>query len=691
MKQKAKEYINQGYSVIITNGKVPAIESWKEYQQRIVSEETMDMWWDKNPSGNIAIVTGKISGLTVIDVDGELGQESLKKFKINLPPTKINKTPKGWHYIYEYNEEYPQGVGILPGIDIRNNGGYIIAPPSEINGLFYEEVVNTAPAKLPPVETIFNGHSPKKEQQAPNPQWVEELLKNGSGEGRRNQDATRLAGHYRTKNLGSLETFEILKMFADRCVPKMDHNELWNTIQSIFRYAGNIENAKITEAPEIVERGDALIYSWQQYGLVITLDQIIREKNDLMCEMEIEMEYPGSRTLRYGPTRFNLLAPNTKKSHVNTLNSLFRFDWDEVLNIISRLTILRNREGKPFEQLNSDIDEIPPQWLFKPFALENETTILFGDGSMGKSLLSLAVMASIHTGHNVLGITPFKVLKGLYLDWEASAISHKKRLKELSKGHGIDIKKLDIAYQECSSPLAEMASQLAKRISDENIGFVIVDSVAGACGGEPEKAENVIKMFNSIRKLKTTTLLIAHVTKSNDTTKKAFGSTFWHNLARSTVEIKRQQSYGEDIIHIGLFHRKNNYGRLEHPLGFRIDFGNEKVMFEYQDPYQMEEIHQEMPTKDRIMAALYEGDLTYQEIADATGLKPGTVKATVKRHPQAFATTGGGLGKGNENKVSLRNKGFKTIQQNDTTKTIHKTIQNDTEIEISEIPFDLKD
>src|SRR3990167_8382623 len=87
-KEAAKKYIKRGWSVIPVFGKIPA-ENWKEYQGRIVNENTIDLWWDKYPNANVGIVTGKISGITVIDVDSEKGgDESLKTIQFPITEAK---------------------------------------------------------------------------------------------------------------------------------------------------------------------------------------------------------------------------------------------------------------------------------------------------------------------------------------------------------------------------------------------------------------------------------------------------------------------------------------------------------------------------------------------------------------------------------------------------------------------------
>lgn len=93
-------------------------------------------WWAKNPMWNVAIATGDASNLVVIDVDthGADGSETWKKLeaKHGEVVTRIARTGgNGLHYLFTH-----PGVRIgnrsaaLPGIDVRGDGGYIIAPAS---------------------------------------------------------------------------------------------------------------------------------------------------------------------------------------------------------------------------------------------------------------------------------------------------------------------------------------------------------------------------------------------------------------------------------------------------------------------------------------------------------------------------------------------------------------------------------
>lgn len=140
----AKDYVfKNGYSVIPLQykGKKPALSSWDEYQKRKPTEEELKKWFSDN-NKNIGIVTGKISGLSVIDLDGE-DAVNFMTAKESLPITPIVKTGKEYGYhLYCQNEPSLRNIQDrldLPHIDIRSEGGYVVAPPSiHPNGKQYE-------------------------------------------------------------------------------------------------------------------------------------------------------------------------------------------------------------------------------------------------------------------------------------------------------------------------------------------------------------------------------------------------------------------------------------------------------------------------------------------------------------------------------------------------------------------------
>ena len=98
---------------------------------------TIEKWWSIWPDSNIAVVTGKESGIVVVDVDVSEGfktaSDVLSFNDLSLPDTLVSETGGGGvHYIYKYPQEgkYKTGTEIFKNIDSRADGGYIIVPPS---------------------------------------------------------------------------------------------------------------------------------------------------------------------------------------------------------------------------------------------------------------------------------------------------------------------------------------------------------------------------------------------------------------------------------------------------------------------------------------------------------------------------------------------------------------------------------
>jgi hypothetical protein len=95
-------------------------------------------WWRRWPEANVGIRTGRESGLVVLDVDvrhdGEASLETLEATYNRLPQTLTASSGGGGRHLYF---RHPGGhipnnaqLGGLPGLDVRADGGYIVAPPS---------------------------------------------------------------------------------------------------------------------------------------------------------------------------------------------------------------------------------------------------------------------------------------------------------------------------------------------------------------------------------------------------------------------------------------------------------------------------------------------------------------------------------------------------------------------------------
>lgn len=140
----ALAYGGQGCRVIPLSGKKPYLKGWPEAASS--DEGTIRGWWKKFPNANVGIVTGRASDLLVIDVDekgGKRGLRTLNELEArlgHLPQSQRVQTPNGMHIYFKCPDTIiGNSVGTLgEGVDIRGERGYVVAPPSIINGVRYK-------------------------------------------------------------------------------------------------------------------------------------------------------------------------------------------------------------------------------------------------------------------------------------------------------------------------------------------------------------------------------------------------------------------------------------------------------------------------------------------------------------------------------------------------------------------------
>lgn len=99
-----------------------------------MSCDTVRAWWSSAPTSNIGLLTGHY--YDVIDVDGPDGLASIAKIEDDgMLPEVLGyvKTPRGFHLCIKPTGD-GNAVGIAPGIDYRGTMGYVVAPPSIVNG-----------------------------------------------------------------------------------------------------------------------------------------------------------------------------------------------------------------------------------------------------------------------------------------------------------------------------------------------------------------------------------------------------------------------------------------------------------------------------------------------------------------------------------------------------------------------------
>ena len=126
------DYRNRGFSVIpVKRSKEPLILSWKEFQSRIASEEEIKQWLATWPDAQLAIITGKVSNLTALDIDIYNGADSTP---YNYETTTVKSGSGGIHLWFKHYPGLRNSHDVIaPHVGVKSEGGYIIVPPSKNN------------------------------------------------------------------------------------------------------------------------------------------------------------------------------------------------------------------------------------------------------------------------------------------------------------------------------------------------------------------------------------------------------------------------------------------------------------------------------------------------------------------------------------------------------------------------------
>ena len=230
--QKNRPVIDDlGFSIIPVKDKRPLI-SWQKYQQEKATTEEVDSWLQRFNDFDIGIVTGPISGIFVLDVDGEEGKATLKSMGVELPPTWTTKTlHDGLHYYFQWNEvlsNLPTSkFNILNKVDIRGRGGYVVSYP-------WIEGLSPADVPLAPIPEWLMKlvNKPKQEESINKSGWITETL-NSLEEGQRHAAFAKIIGRFNRDGLAKEDIYTLLVPHADAC--GLDKAELLNQVTKMCK------------------------------------------------------------------------------------------------------------------------------------------------------------------------------------------------------------------------------------------------------------------------------------------------------------------------------------------------------------------------------------------------------------------------------------------------------------------------
>jgi AAA domain len=325
--------------------------------------------------------------------------------------------------------------------------------------------------------------------------------------------------------------------------------------------------------------GDSIWVVSNTRGVTIEFSRIVEHHDSLSAEVLIAGT--DGHEIHWG--RVNLVSTQGRSALVKVLEEAEPTgDWRRITDRSCRMVAKHVRTGEPAVPLIAEPPS-PEQYIVDGTVPKDQPTVLFGDGASGKSFTALALSVSGLLRRQLSArwrVAPLR--RVLYLDWEASRAEQQARLWRLTQGFKSEPVDGALLHRTMRRPLIDDIVAIRAEVARQQVDFVVVDSLAPACGPEPETAGSVVPCLLALRSLATTVLIIAHVSKSAADAKapaRPFGSVFVQNLARSVIEARGSESEGDsrDLV-VTFFHRKVNSGARRPPSALRFEFAPSGVI-----------------------------------------------------------------------------------------------------------------
>lgn len=241
----ALAYRRRGWSVLpLQPGEKRPLLRWEKFQRAPPGEAEIQRWYATWPEANVGIVTGDVSGLVVLDIDpkhgGDRSLDRLEALHGKLPATIAATTGGGGRHLYF---AHPGGVvrnraGLAQGIDLRGDGGYVVAPPSRHpSGRFYAWEPGSEPERvgLADLPSWLLDAARGRGTGRPIAHW-RVLARQGISEGERNSTIASFTGHLLWHGVDPEVALELMLSWnRARCRPPLPDSEVAAVFDSILR------------------------------------------------------------------------------------------------------------------------------------------------------------------------------------------------------------------------------------------------------------------------------------------------------------------------------------------------------------------------------------------------------------------------------------------------------------------------
>lgn len=440
----------------------------------------------------------------------------------------------------------------------------------------------------------------------------------------RRETGARLARWFTRAGYAPAATLHAMDPYRAVCDPPMTVTELAALVTEAYTYIGQAKRAGVIAPPDMTRlpSGAGWRYTWGPAGVSIALDRLHETRRGIEAELTVDCTLPDMPARLHGPTRQDLLSTPARVTLARYLGERLQLAWNDLLETAFRLAIEAMREGEPPVMLRDAVPTPGTGYAIDPLVLSGDPTLFFAKGGSFKSWLALLIAADLDAGGGVLPLTTCERHTVAYLDWEWEPGRHQRRL---ALALGDRLASCGILYRRMAGSLAGQVDQLARMIHDHGVTYIIVDSIALACGDDPEKASAALPFANAVRALGVGSLWIGHVPKHGDE-EQVFGSAFWRNSCRAAWQVSAISEPGAPVAKVALTQRKVNDGPPAEPISLALDFRGGGLTVTRTDIRHDADFQALVPPRLRVLGILEQAPARVPEIVAATGIGKGEVE-----------------------------------------------------------------
>ena len=492
--EAALEYLENGWSIIPIKpkGKRPAIR-WAEYQKRQPTEEEVTQWWTQWEDYDIALVTGEISGVVIVDCDNEEAKHAAYDAGMRSPITV--KTKRGLHLYFEHPKDGIRrgpraGVNSrgddwlkVNGLDFRGDGSYALLPPSKNYYWDYAQDVFDLAMDMP----IWKDWKPS--YQAPT-----------------------FAGEF---TFAELDLSGVNPIDPDEFLSEWDRTAKY--VRDSFPNSLKIPSGLGNGRNERVMRHISESIKEGNFGseLRVRGHAFMREFfEEVLDEREFEATVSS-------------MEQAERRNHPNHFNDRGEFLLSPQAPSNAEVDENRPRKLIHMKDAQTLLDEsMAKTYLIEPWLPANTIVQVFGFSGHGKSLFVQHAMTALSSGRKYFGCFEIgRPARVLYLDFEMGMATIARRLMDLRDIHGDTQDRLNIWTPfvdsvEIDLNKREGLMELQNWIEFSRPDVVVIDTIRSAYPGLAENSADewarVNKLAVSLRNSGLSVIMIHHSNKPSE-------------------------------------------------------------------------------------------------------------------------------------------------------------------------------